>query len=250
MQQRCKCNAISFSKQNNYIKLLILNFSVTFFCFLCTGYFEKIFLNKMDSTDNKQIFKEIKQGNQKAFELLYKRYYFRLKGYADKFIAHQEITEDIIQECFLILWEKREKITDISISSLLFKMVRNGCLNHLKHIAIASEYQIEQQTLASGEERLYYADFGLHAAHKLLYEELNEQVELIVNNLPERCREVFVLSRHEGLKNREIAEKLKISTTAVEKHISKALNTFACYFKRQYPIDITYLALFVCHFFV
>ena len=96
----------------------------------------------------------------------------------------------------------------------------------------------KRQAFAKGEERLYHIDFGLEVEHKLLYEELKEKITQVVDLLPERCREVFILSRFEGLKNHEIAEKLQISTTAVEKHISKAMQKFSEYFKDEYSFDV------------
>lgn len=117
-------------------------------------------------------------------------------------------------------------------------MVRNGCLNHIKHEQVIQKYEIEYLAFAKGEERLYHIDFGLEVEHKLLYEELKEKITQVVDLLPERCREVFILSRFEGLKNHEIAEKLQISTTAVEKHISKAMQKFSEYFKDEYSFDV------------
>lgn len=197
----------------------------------------------IDLSHNKYLFTEIKKGNQQVFELLYKSYYFRLRGYAAKFIHDTEIIDDLIQECFLILWEKRDNLKPVSISSLLFTMIRNSCLNHLKHLTITQEHMREEYEFRKIEEKLYYLDFGIDPSHKLLYDELNEQISLITNNLPPRCKEVFILSRHEGLKNKEIAEKLEISTTAVEKHIKKALSIFTRYFTTNYPVDITYFLL-------
>ena len=94
-----------------------------------------------------------------------------------------------------------------------------------------------------GEERLYYTDFTFDADNKLLYDELQEQIKLVIGQLPDRCREVFLLSRFTHLKNREIADKLQISTTAVEKHISKALALFERHFKDKYPVDIYIMVL-------
>ena len=68
--------------------------------------------------------------------------------------------------------------------------------------------------------------------------ELQEQINLVIGQLPERSREIFLMSRFKGLKNREIADKLQISTTAVEKHIAKALKSFSKHFKDKYPVDI------------
>ncbi|MEA4905063.1 MAG: RNA polymerase sigma-70 factor [Petrimonas sp.] len=197
----------------------------------------------MDLFNNSDLFNEVKKGNEKAFEYAYKRFYYRLKGFALGFVEDRDVVDDIIQECFLTLWEKRERLASISLSSLLFTMVRNSCLNHLKHISIKNKHISVTHALSEIEERLYYVDFELDASQKLLYEELDEQVNKVIEALPERCKEVFVLSRNEGLKNREIAERLKISTTAVEKHINKALTIFSFHLKERYPIDYTFFFL-------
>ena len=161
-----------------------------------------------------------------------------MRGYAIRFVEDEETARDIIQECFLRFWEKRELLSAVSVTSLLFAMVRNGCLNYLKHLSIVEKHQIEYLASIDGEERLYYADFTLDAEHKLLYDELQEQINLVIGQLPERSREIFLMSRFKGLKNREIADKLQISTTAVEKHIAKALKSFSKHFKDKYPVDI------------
>lgn len=197
----------------------------------------------MDYSDEHILLKEIKLGNDEAFEYLFKNYYPRLRGYAIRFIEDEEAVRDIIQECFLRFWEKRSFLSALSLTSLLFAMVRNSCLNYLKHQSLVEKHQLEYLATMEGEERLYYADFALDAEHKLLYAELQEQINIVINQLPDRAREVFVLSRFKGLKNREIADQLQISTTAVEKHISKALFCFSKHFKDKYPIDVYIMIL-------
>ena len=194
-------------------------------------------------TDNVYLLKEIKAGNTEAFEFLFKSYYPRLLGYALRFVQIEEEARDIVQECFIVFWEKREHLSAVSVTSLLFTIVRNSCLNYLKHLSIVEKYQVDYLANIKGEEHLYHADFLLHTENKVLFEELQQQVNAVIDTLPERCREVFLLSRFEGLKNREIAEKLNISTTAVEKHISKAIAFFSKHFKDRCPTDI-YIAVF------
>lgn len=189
-------------------------------------------------SDEASLLKEIQLGNDKALEYLFKSYSPRLWGYAKRFIDDQELVRDIVQECYIRLWEKRARLKSISLSSLLFAMVRNSCLNHLKHRNIVEKYQIEYLANITGEERLYYVDFDCDTEHRLLYEELQEQIQIVINALPTRCREVFILSRFKGLKNREIAEKFQVSITAVEKHITRALNCFYNHFKDKYPTDV------------
>lgn len=190
----------------------------------------------IDFSDDKTLLNSIKSGDNQAFEYLFKVYYPRLHRYAIRFLKDEDIAHDIIQECFMHLWEKRATLSAISIASLLFAMVRNSCLNYIKHISIVEKYQID--TKLEGEERLYYTDFFLDAEHKLLYDELQEQVKIVMDKLSPRSREIFIMSRFKGLKNREIAETLNISTTAVEKQISKTLRSFSDHFKNKYPLDI------------
>ena len=126
----------------------------------------------IDFSNETTLVEDIRQGNSEAFEYLFKSYYPRLRGYAIRFVENEETARDIIQECFLRLWEKREMLSAVSITSLLFAMVRNSCLNYLKHISIVEKHQIEYLANINGEERLYHADFSLDAEHKLLYNEL------------------------------------------------------------------------------
>lgn len=194
-------------------------------------------------TNEKYLLEEIKNGNDLAFQFLFQSYYPRLRGYAARFVDDQEAVRDIIQESFLKFWEKRQLIEAISVSSLLFAMVRNACLNHLKHLQIVEQHAMEHLATLDGKEELYYLDFNLSPEYSLLYKELQEQVDVVINSLPSRCREVFIMSRFEKKKNREIAEALHISTTAVEKHIAKALTTFSNHFKNKYPLDIYILII-------
>lgn len=178
------------------------------------------------------------EGNNEALEFLFKTYYPRLQGYALRYISDRDVVKDIIQECFIKLWERHKSIQSVSIQSFLFIMVRNSCLNYIKHISVVNKYQIEYLADIKGEERLYHTDFLSDAEYPLLYDELKTEIRQVIDELPERCREVFLMSRFEGLKNREIAEKLKISSTAVEKHIARALKDFEFHFKNKYPLDI------------
>lgn len=195
-----------------------------------------------DYTNKHILLQEIKEGNGEAFEYLFKSYYPRLRGYASRFVGDDEAVRDLLQECFMRFWEKRQLIEAISITSLLFAMVRNACLNYLKHQQLVEQRPLDDLHGVLGKEELYGWDFGVNPEHKLLYEELTHQINLVLQQLPERCREVFIMSRFKQLKNREIAEKLQISTTAVEKHISKALKSFSIHFKEKCPFDL-YVAI-------
>lgn len=183
------------------------------------------------SLSDESLLKLIKKDENNAFKFLFKRYYPRLLGYAIRFVQEKEIAEDILQEVFLTFWEKRSLLKSISISSLLFCMVRNACINYLKRKSLVERYSIDYLENIEGEERLYATDLALSADEQALYEDLKQQIQDALSVLSDRSREVFLLSRFKGLKNREIAQHLGISTTAVEKHISNSLKKISFYLK-------------------
>lgn len=150
-------------------------------------------------------------------EELFKTYYPRLRNYASRLVGHGAVAEDIVQECFIKLYEKRFTVRDVSLQSMLFVMVRNSCLNYIKR------------------RRRMEPEFGTAALcltpeDDLMYLDLRKEVDRIMGKLPPRCREVFYMSRFEGLNNREIADRTQTSLQNVEKHISNALAVFSRHF--------------------
>lgn len=209
----------------------------------------KVYQNaSMEQENETFLLNEIKAGNERAFRLLYARYYRRLVGYADRFVQSREEAEDLVQDAFVKFWEKRRALENVSVSALLFTMVRNGCINYLKRQALLDIRGVDWLENLGGEERLFHLDFCPGVEMDFLYKELEAQIPIVLGSLPERSQEVFLLSRREGLKNREIAERLAISTTAVEKHIKRALEAFEAHFRKRYPLGAYWLALAVSFF--
>jgi RNA polymerase sigma-70 factor (ECF subfamily) len=193
--------------------------------------------------DAQLLFKDIKAGKTDAYEYIFTKYYPRLHNYASHFIADEDDADDIIQDCFVHLWERREALTFISVSALLFTMARNGCLNYLKHKALVDNYEIDYLAHICGSEQLYNYDFLHKADETLLYNELQRQIEKVMETLSPRSRQIFTMSRFEGLKNREIAEQLGISVKVVERHISKALTVFRKQFKNNISTEFQFIFL-------
>ena len=162
------------------------------------------------------------------FEKLYIDCQPRLLAYVQHFINDISVAQDLVQDSFMSLWDKQISFNTEETRRLLFVATRHRCINYLKHKNIVERYRCQLQAQAKiGEERLYNYDFSfVENDHPYLYQELESQIQRIVNSLPERCREVFVLSRFHGLKNREIAERLHISLNTVERHIQRALLIF------------------------
>ena len=170
---------------------------------------------------NIKILANVKRGKKKAFKKVFAIYYPRLEKYACYFIANRQEAEDIVQDVFVQVWENRYSIkTDSNFDSWLFTLVRNRCLNFLKKQMIEKKY-IEKIHVNS--EELYNISFGLNedflSMEKLLYEDL----EKIIEEMPERCQSAFCLKWKEGKKIREIADIMGISTTMVDKHLAKGM---------------------------
>ena len=168
-------------------------------------------------------------GDEEAFGEFFRSYYPRLLNYSRKFVEDDGICQDIVQEAFIKLWEKRNTLQKINIKSYLYIMVRNACLNHLKHSHILSRYQISDFINVAGEN-LYVIDFSRNPDKRVLYDELHKGTLQVLYSLSERCRQIFLMSREKGLKNKEIAAELGISVKAVEKQITIALKAFDEYF--------------------
>lgn len=172
----------------------------------------------------------IRAGDYQAFESFFKMYSSRMRSIAMRFINDENLADDIVQTCFLNLWEKHTKLPKVeSPRTSLFAIVRNSCLNELRRIN--KEQGMNVPVSEMGEE-ISSVDVADHPERELIYNELNDEIEDVMEELPPRTREVFTLSRFYGLKNREIAEKEQISIKVVERHIQKALKVFHSRFPR------------------
>lgn len=180
-----------------------------------------------------------------SFERLVIDYQPRLHAYVRHFVGSDEDAEDIVQDSFLALWKHYpERVEDYP--RLIFTITRNNCLGWLRRTQ-AIPYS-ELSVTPMGEELLYNKDFGLPKTDTpLLYQELQKQVDQVMDSLSPRCREVFSMSRFEHLKNKEIAHKLGISISAVEKHIRTALQSFSAALKESGNV---YFILIVAMFFL
>ena len=152
-------------------------------------------------------------------EALFKQYYPRLQNYAVRFVDSADAADDIVQECFIKLYEKRFTLKDVSPGALLFVMVRNSCINYQKRLA---QFSTITPPISLAND--------ITPEDDLMFEELRYEIDRVMQKLPQRCKEVFYMSRFEGLNTREIAERTGTSTQNVEKHIARALTIFSRHF--------------------
>lgn len=179
---------------------------------------------------------KLKEGNSQAYEELFKQTYPRLLGYCSLFIHNQPQANDLVQECFVRLWEKRTTInSSLSVESLLFVMLRNRCLNFLRDQKLHSSEKSIDLIGENELQHLYQLDFA-GKEEKTLEEKLIEAIRKSVEKLPEKRKLVFTKAKIEGKKNKEVAEELSISVKAVEKHLSQAKEQIRREMLRKFPL--------------
>jgi len=188
------------------------------------------------------ILSRIKDGDNRAFDILFRKYYLRLFAFAQKFIQDEDLSKDIVQEVFITVWEKRATIKNIAIEAFLYKMVRNHCLNYIRNLKVFQNKTVKLEN-ASKLEELYRIAIVKDEPYYLIEAELKQEIENVLKKLPETCRTVFELSRTEGLMNKEIAERMNFSVKNVEKNISQALKAFNGYFEKKIYASFYFRAL-------
>ena len=164
---------------------------------------------------------------EKEFENLYLGNQPRLVAYASRFVETREAALDIVQDAFIKVWDKYRLLDEEQARKLLFKIVRNSCLDYIKRNKIVSTLAAFPLNSPDGQELLYNYSFSYPSTEETyLMNECSKEVKETLSKLPDRCREVFEMRIYNGLKNREIAERLNISIKAVEKHMKRALSLF------------------------
>lgn len=156
---------------------------------------------------------DIKYGDVQAFERAFHSYYRPLCAHAYGILHNATDAEEIVQNVFVKFWNKKDHITiATSFKSYLYQSVKNECLNLIKHQRVVQDHV--QTTLQNSNEGI---------EDHLDARELQERIDAAINELPPERRKIFLLNRSEGLKYREIAEKLTISVKTVENQMGKAL---------------------------
>ncbi len=155
-------------------------------------------------------------GDESAFSDLYRSYWEALFRYVIRILPDEDDVADVIQETFVTFWELRGKLGNIkSIKAYLFIMARNLAFRRFR----------EQLNQTSVVDKLvgFYGEADSSSEEAFLTKELSSLIDAEIEKLPEKMREVFVLSRKEHLSYKEIAERLKISDQTVKKQISNSL---------------------------
>jgi RNA polymerase sigma-70 factor (family 1) len=157
---------------------------------------------------------ELSANTHHDYEVIFRSYYERLCHYANMWLKDMDASEEVVQNTFVKLWEKRDSIkVELSVKSYLYRAVYNASINEIKHQKVKDNYANMHNNHEPSNE--------LHSQSEL--KELESRIEKALKSLPEQCRLIFQMSRYQDLKYREIADILNISIKTVENQMGKAL---------------------------
>jgi RNA polymerase sigma-70 factor, ECF subfamily len=168
----------------------------------------------MQNLSDPELIKAIRDGNAEVFRQVFDACYESLCQYAFTIVKDFDQAEDIVQSILMKLWERREELEiRASVRSYLFRAVYNQCINQLEHVTIRKKYDANVQNNPGRDEQQPDVFPG----------ELEDNIRKAVDNLPQQCRTIFIMSRYEELRHSEIAIKLGISENTIQNQICKAL---------------------------
>ena len=169
----------------------------------------------MKTPTEKELFIQLKQGDKKAFETIFSTYYAPLCVFANHYLNSEEKSEEVVQNLFVNFWCKRKNLqVENSLKNYLFRSVKNHCLNQLQHQKIREKHALS--VLENFNVTINQSDCFLEVG-------LSEKIAESIESLPEKRKQIFKLSREEGLKYKEIAEQLGLSIKTVEAQMGLAL---------------------------
>ncbi len=190
------------------------------------------------SYSDEELMQEIKADNLLAFDILYKKYSKKLYKFAYSILKSTEDAENIIQDVYLNLWENRSKVNkDASVQYYIFSIAHNSAISLIRKKAKSAEF-IEYLKLHQ-----YINQSPLDV--EIEYKELKAKLDEIIDHLPDRQKEVYLLHKVEGLKYQEVADKLNISVNTIENHMSRALKTIRGKLDKYSIVPLLFFFLFV-----
>jgi RNA polymerase sigma-70 factor (ECF subfamily) len=167
--------------------------------------------------DDLLLVKRIKDNDIEAFEKLFRLYYAPLCRYADSFVNDMPASEEVVQDLFYVVWKERARLSiGISVKAYLYRAVQNRAFHYLKHVQVQEAFQ---ETIRDND----LETDSVTPETELEYKELEKQLLVTLQRLPERQRRVFCMNRFDGKTYNEIAPELSVSIKTVEADMTKVL---------------------------
>lgn len=194
-------------------------------------------LTKLKSNKELELVRKLRDGDSSAFDLLFEQYSSKLFYFVNKYLNVREESEEIVQNVFLNLWKHKKEIrSEEAFKSYLYKIA----LNNIRNYFIKKQVQEKHKQLIVRE----YLIESYSNTDEPDYESVIKRVDLLIDQLPEKRREIFLLSRKEGLDISEIAKYLGISESTVKNQISSAIAFIKGEAKKKGLSSLLYLTLF------
>lgn len=202
-----------------------------FFCILAWN-----FMKMLSDRDLNRIVKGLTRDDKEALDDLYRLYYPRLYSFSKGFLKVEDDIDDILQDVFVKIWLNRRKIDNVkTFNSWIFTIAKNTILSYFREKTRYNEFEIRLQHLATTE---------LVLNSEIEYYDLKKQTDKIIDDLPEKRKKIFLLSREEGMSYKEISEKMGISIKTVEDHMLHALRYLRGKLKGYDILTLLYITLF------
>lgn len=190
------------------------------------------------SIQNNDLVKKLKNGDMAAFDAIYSRYCHKLHRFVLMYLKQEEDAEEIVQEVFIKIWESREKIDVFSsFESFLFTIAYNATISLLRK-------RMNETRSREHLKSLQGIETAEGIINEIQFKELTRQLHSLLDQLTPRQKEIYLLSREQGLSHDEIAKKLNISTSTVNNHLVAVLK----FLKSNINSGLVVNALFFCLF--
>ena len=192
----------------------------------------------MDKLYENILLSKLKAGDKSAFTVIFSAYYSGLVVFANSFLKDLKIAEEIVQDVFVKIWDERAGL-DIktSVKSYLLKIIHNKCIDWRRHVKVRDRYSADFKENAE--------IFDYDPEHYLLGSEIQDKIDKALAELPADVAETFRMSRYEGLKYHEIAEKQNVSVRTIEVRVGKALQMLREHLKDYLAILILFVARYI-----
>ena len=184
------------------------------------------------------------QREETRFEDIYLSYFSKMKYFAKEYVISEEHAENIVQDVFVELWENKEMLNmHMNLIAYLFTTIKNKCLNHLRHKLVVQETASKLQEEYTISLRMNLDSLEAFDNNLFSDQDIEKIISRALDTLSEKCRTIFIMSKIEGKKQKEIAQELNISINTIETQMGIAYKKLRIELKDYFPILLFILCL-------